>query len=393
MSEQKSLGRTTRKGRLSLKSKSGHKPGDEGAQKGAQSIMDLFKRQHVKKQEKAEANDDCDIEILEETKSPYFSPNRSKNIRKTSRLKLSSPKKINLKDLGVEIQPNATPPGNGSPCTMRDTNLTGEGTSKGDHLIGEGTSKGNQQQTKRKQLDVSNDPTKRKRLKLPESHRDATASRDTQHLSIESLRDPQKDIKGSDTENSINTKKDCKKEADVETLRVTPKHMKESDAENWRNTQKEKKESAPAHLTDTQKHMKESDTKNVRYTRKDKKESETADLRNTHKILVSDDIGKGKLVAQKETDSHTTASSLQTQNNSEPKLPIKERNKNKGEAEDGEDENPVEGDDEGEMGYRIPYYLENFHTILKSVLGDDYYARLFNEEDCKTMTGFQELSG
>lgn len=53
-----------------------------------------------------------------------------------------------------------------------------------------------------------------------------------------------------------------------------------------------------------------------------------------------------------------------------------------------------QGEEETEKNeYRIPYYLEYFHVILQSVMADEYYTRLFNEDDFSTINKFQELPG
>ena len=48
---------------------------------------------------------------------------------------------------------------------------------------------------------------------------------------------------------------------------------------------------------------------------------------------------------------------------------------------------------EGEPVYRVPYYLENFRTILDTVLSDTENTRLFNETDMKYITAFNSLEG
>jgi len=44
-------------------------------------------------------------------------------------------------------------------------------------------------------------------------------------------------------------------------------------------------------------------------------------------------------------------------------------------------------------GYRIPYYLENFRTIMTTVLEDEDNRNLFNEEDKTFVSTFDNLSG
>lgn len=43
--------------------------------------------------------------------------------------------------------------------------------------------------------------------------------------------------------------------------------------------------------------------------------------------------------------------------------------------------------------YRVPYYLENFNLILNTVLKDDYFIDLFNEEDLSVIQRFRSLTG
>ncbi|XP_005094132.1 fanconi-associated nuclease 1 [Aplysia californica] len=58
----------------------------------------------------------------------------------------------------------------------------------------------------------------------------------------------------------------------------------------------------------------------------------------------------------------------------------------KEEREEGEE------DSTKEMSYRLPYYLENFETILKSVMEDDSNYDLFNKEDKETIESYHCLS-
>jgi hypothetical protein len=54
----------------------------------------------------------------------------------------------------------------------------------------------------------------------------------------------------------------------------------------------------------------------------------------------------------------------------------------------GEDMQPQGGED-----VSSPYYLENFTLVLDSVLSDDFYLHLFNEEDLRTVEEFRALQG
>ena len=56
-------------------------------------------------------------------------------------------------------------------------------------------------------------------------------------------------------------------------------------------------------------------------------------------------------------------------------------------AENESDENSEE------TVYRVPYYLENFNAIMKSVFEDDYNVKLFDETDLKHLTAYNSLSG
>ena len=42
---------------------------------------------------------------------------------------------------------------------------------------------------------------------------------------------------------------------------------------------------------------------------------------------------------------------------------------------------------------RTPYYLENFRTILETVLGDEDNVKLYDSKDMATITNFQQLTG
>ena len=43
--------------------------------------------------------------------------------------------------------------------------------------------------------------------------------------------------------------------------------------------------------------------------------------------------------------------------------------------------------------YRVPYYLENFHLVMSTVLEDEFCSHLFDEEDMATVDTFRKLSG
>lgn len=69
-----------------------------------------------------------------------------------------------------------------------------------------------------------------------------------------------------------------------------------------------------------------------------------------------------------------------------------------------DDDNDVEDDDldkddedsgdySGKFEYRVPYYLENFKTVLTSVLDDKEYLKLFDEMDMKHIDTFHALPG
>lgn len=53
----------------------------------------------------------------------------------------------------------------------------------------------------------------------------------------------------------------------------------------------------------------------------------------------------------------------------------------------------VEDNKSGTELYKVPYYLENFRTILDTVLGDKENFRLFNDNDMKYITAFNSLDG
>ncbi|KAL8595789.1 hypothetical protein ACOMHN_012208 [Nucella lapillus] len=60
-------------------------------------------------------------------------------------------------------------------------------------------------------------------------------------------------------------------------------------------------------------------------------------------------------------------------------------------AADNVDDDDAE-DTKEETLYRVPYYLENFNTIKKSVFADDYNVQLFNEADLCHVEQFNNLS-
>ena len=43
--------------------------------------------------------------------------------------------------------------------------------------------------------------------------------------------------------------------------------------------------------------------------------------------------------------------------------------------------------------YRVPYYLENFHLVMSTVLEDEFCSHLFDEEDMAIVDTFKKLSG
>ena len=53
-----------------------------------------------------------------------------------------------------------------------------------------------------------------------------------------------------------------------------------------------------------------------------------------------------------------------------------------------------DGDENSEESlYRVPYYLENFNVIMKSVFEDDYNMKLFDETDLRHLAAYNNLSG
>ena len=51
------------------------------------------------------------------------------------------------------------------------------------------------------------------------------------------------------------------------------------------------------------------------------------------------------------------------------------------------------GENSEESLYRVPYYLENFNVIMKSVFEDDYNMKLFDETDLRHLAAYNNLSG
>ena len=64
-------------------------------------------------------------------------------------------------------------------------------------------------------------------------------------------------------------------------------------------------------------------------------------------------------------------------------------------VENGQDstETNAGANDSEEDPYRVPYYLENFQLIVKTVVEDEFFQELFNEEDHKTIEAFHSASG
>ncbi|XP_076465287.1 fanconi-associated nuclease 1-like [Babylonia areolata] len=113
--------------------------------------------------------------------------------------------------------------------------------------------------------------------------------------------------------------------------------------------------------------------------------------------------------AESLTTSTSTSTSRTNRLNKEAKVKdgIKSKNEVKGEANDlqtseldseaageGTSENKEDGAENGkeETLFRVPYYLENFSTIVKSVFADDYYVQLFNEADLHFVEEYNNLS-
>ena len=53
----------------------------------------------------------------------------------------------------------------------------------------------------------------------------------------------------------------------------------------------------------------------------------------------------------------------------------------------------LDGEERGTSDYIIPYYLENFLLIIDTVMDDDYYRSLFDDQDLFHITIFKSLSG
>ncbi len=63
-----------------------------------------------------------------------------------------------------------------------------------------------------------------------------------------------------------------------------------------------------------------------------------------------------------------------------------------GEGSDDEVGDEKHGEEDTQE-YRVPYYLENFKLVLQTVLEDEFYEPLFNEEDLDVVGRFHQLSG
>jgi hypothetical protein len=49
--------------------------------------------------------------------------------------------------------------------------------------------------------------------------------------------------------------------------------------------------------------------------------------------------------------------------------------------------------EEEEIVFRTPYYLENFRTIINTILSCEDDSKLFNDDDRKFISVFEELTG
>lgn len=66
------------------------------------------------------------------------------------------------------------------------------------------------------------------------------------------------------------------------------------------------------------------------------------------------------------------------------------------EGNDNEDDDsqPTEDlDNDPNPEFRTPYYLENFRTVLNTVLEDEHIVKLYNSDDMDVISTFNELSG
>ncbi len=102
---------------------------------------------------------------------------------------------------------------------------------------------------------------------------------------------------------------------------------------------------------------------------------------NVQKDLTGD---SSKQKNKEEPSNHLIASQIKEQASRDSKLDGQENEEN----QTKEDEE-IEGAEE----YRIPYYLENFELVMKTVLDDEFYQPLFNEDDHAIFDKFKQLSG
>ena len=49
--------------------------------------------------------------------------------------------------------------------------------------------------------------------------------------------------------------------------------------------------------------------------------------------------------------------------------------------------------EDGTVEYKVPYYLENFLLVINSVVKDDFFGYLFDEDDQRAIETFLSLPG
>ena len=104
-----------------------------------------------------------------------------------------------------------------------------------------------------------------------------------------------------------------------------------------------------------------------------------------------------KLTSQDSSQNKTSAAKHPTKTKMSKKMKTSDTSEDIDDNEDGDSkpDNQEKDDDttEAEPLFRVPYYLENFRTILDTVLSDKENSRLFNETDMKYVSAFNTLKG
>lgn len=127
-------------------------------------------------------------------------------------------------------------------------------------------------------------------------------------------------------------------------------------------------------------------TKNAvsQFKRKDEHRNEQSDKKEDYVSPVSNK-------KKKATEQNNPPISDQLRATATEEYSHSENNVNKTGEDDANES--ADADDRTADDYSVPYYLENFHVMIKTVLGDEFYIPIFNEDDTQTVEKFNSLSG